>query len=360
MGHFDYNVQMKRPLKRMARGTKPLGLNPHDRFARKTMGDPLIAADLLRHYTDPVVGKYVDLDSLTPEPTQNFGKKFQELVKDIAFTSHLIDQKGTAEVLIIAEHKSKPEPFVLLQLLVYLVLSWYKRWNDAGRPQSTKAFRLPLPILVVLYNGTEKWGTEKWEGELDLNNLVSAVPPELEPFVPVVKVLFIRLNQFDKKHLPGKPETQAVVESMIRATEGTFVAGLGNVIGHFRNSMLDGRILELIEDIVQYCDWVEDVTPDAVDKVISNVIEGQEESKMSQAVKAVRKAFERIARESYVAEGRTEAGREMLLEFIRGRFGKVPKNIERAINRMNDPIALKSLAARTGNCKTLDEFAAEL
>jgi hypothetical protein len=46
--------------------------------------------------------------------------------------------------------------------------------------------------------------------------------------------------------------------------------------------------------------------------------------------------------------------------FLQGKFGKVPKNIERVINQMNDPIALKSLAARTGNCKTLDEFAAEL
>ena len=60
------------------------------------------------------------------------------------------------------------------------------------------------------------------------------------------------------------------------------------------------------------------------------------------------------------AEEKTEARREMLLEFLRGKFGKVPKNIERAINQMNDPIALKSLAARTGNCKTLEEFAAEL
>jgi hypothetical protein len=60
------------------------------------------------------------------------------------------------------------------------------------------------------------------------------------------------------------------------------------------------------------------------------------------------------------AEEKTEARREMLLEFLRGKFGKVPKNIERAINQMNDPIALKSLAVRTGNCKTLAEFAEEL
>ncbi|MDR0436720.1 MAG: hypothetical protein LBH22_00300 [Bacteroidales bacterium] len=57
---------------------------------------------------------------------------------------------------------------------------------------------------------------------------------------------------------------------------------------------------------------------------------------------------------------KTETGREMILEFLRGRFGKVPKNIERAVNQMNDPIALKSLAARTASCKTLEEFAEEL
>jgi hypothetical protein len=34
--------------------------------------------------------------------------------------------------------------------------------------------------------------------------------------------------------------------------------------------------------------------------------------------------------------------------------------MEKAINQMNDPIALKSLAARTANCKTLAEFAEEL
>jgi len=60
------------------------------------------------------------------------------------------------------------------------------------------------------------------------------------------------------------------------------------------------------------------------------------------------------------AKGKAEAGREIILESIRERFGKVPKSIEKAINQMNDPIALKSLAVRTANCKTLDEFAAEL
>ena len=59
------------------------------------------------------------------------------------------------------------------------------------------------------------------------------------------------------------------------------------------------------------------------------------------------------------AEEKTATSRELILEILRGKFGKVPKHIERAINQMNDPIALKSLAVRTANCKTLAEFSEE-
>ena len=48
---------------------------------------------------------------------------------------------------------------------------------------------------------------------------------------------------------------------MIRATDGTFVAGLESVLGRFRNTTLDDRIQELIEDIVRYCDSAEKITP---------------------------------------------------------------------------------------------------
>ena len=58
-----------------------------------------------------------------------------------------------------------------------------------------------------------------------------------------------------------------------------------------------------------------------------------------------------------VAKGKAEAGRNMVLTFVRAKFGKVPKRIEDAIRRMNDPIALESLAAQAGRSKTLDEFA---
>ena len=349
---------MKKPSKRSKRNaTPPPGVNPHDHFARKTVGDPLIAADILRHYSDdPAIAKHVDLDHLTPEPTANFGKKFQELFKDIAFASHLIDKKGKAEVLIIAEHKSTPEPFVLLQLLAYLILTWYKRWNDAGRPQSTKKFRLPLPILVVLYNGRKDW-----EGELDLKNLVASVPPELEPFIPTVRVLFIRLNRFDKRHLPGKPATRAVVESMIRATDGTFVSGLKSVIGHFKGLSLDDRINELIEDIFHYCNLVEAVTSDEVDVAITHIIHGQEGIRMAQAIK---KGIWATGREHGLAEGRAiervESRAGSIIRFLSSRFQKVPKTVKDKVCSITDIDRLDELTGQAAKCQSLDDFAKSL
>ena len=60
------------------------------------------------------------------------------------------------------------------------------------------------------------------------------------------------------------------------------------------------------------------------------------------------------------AEEKIETSRNMVLAFLRGKFGTVPKDIEEAVRQMNDPIALESLAARTANCKTLEEFSEEL
>jgi hypothetical protein len=328
------------------------GEHPHDAFARKEMKKPEIAGDFLRHYADPVIRKHVDLDNLKEGPTQNFGTEFQELIKDITFVSHLIDKKGKAEVLIIAEHKSRPEPFVILQLLVYLAVTWYKRWTDSGRPQSIKKFRLPLPILVVLYNGKKDW-----QGELDLKNLLSSVPAELEPFIPQIKVLFIQLNQFDIKNLPGKPETRAVVESMIRATNGTFVAGLESILGHFTGLTLDDRINDLAAEIIYYCDRVEAVTPDEIDKAILNTIKGPEGIKMAQTIK---KGISQIAWEGGVAKGEVKGGARIILRFLNRRFQKVPKSVKDKVCSIMDIDRLDELTDQAAECQSIDEFAESL
>ncbi|MDR2705853.1 MAG: hypothetical protein LBC02_08765 [Planctomycetaceae bacterium] len=59
-------------------------------------------------------------------------------------------------------------------------------------------------------------------------------------------------------------------------------------------------------------------------------------------------------------EGKTEFGRNAVLNVLRKRFTKVPKRIEIAIQKMNDPIALESLNVHAATCQTLDEFVTAL
>lgn len=330
----------------------PFVPNPHDRFSRKTMGDIKIAADILRHYADPTISNHIDLDNLQPEPTEHFGKELQDLTTDVAFTSHLSDKKGKSEVLIITEHKSTPQPFVLLQILAYLVLSWYKRWTDAGRPQSTKNFRLPQPVLVVLYNGTAPWD----EG-LTIKDLVVPGPKELMKFIPGFEYSLILLNRFKIGNLRGAPETQAVIESMIRATNGTFASGLENVIAHFRSTPLDDRIRELIEDIVRYCDWVEGVTPALVDKAIRNTIKGQEGLYMSQTIN---RGIQATAMEQGMEQGVIQGEAKTIVRFLTIRFQSVPKSIEEKVLAITNVDRLDKLADKAALCQTLDEFARDL
>jgi len=65
-----------------------------------------------------------------------------------------------------------------------------------------------------------------------------------------------------------------------------------------------------------------------------------------------------------IAKGRAEekvaTSRNMVLRFLRAKFNKIPKGIEKAILAMSDPIALESLAEHAAHSVTLDEFATAL
>jgi len=60
------------------------------------------------------------------------------------------------------------------------------------------------------------------------------------------------------------------------------------------------------------------------------------------------------------AEGKAEAGRNMVLTFLRKKFKKVPKRIEQAVLAMSDSIALESLLEHAIDSTTLEEFATVL
>lgn len=324
--------------------------NPHDRFARKTLDDPVIAGDLLGSYADPVVAKYVDLDHLTPDPTQYFSKLFKQVTLDVPYLTRLRDGSGEAEVLIVFEHKSRPTVFVVLQACVYVNLALYDRWIKAGRP--AKNFKPPIPLMVVFYCGKEDWDTE-----IRYQDMFTDLPEELRQYVPQVRMFGINLNRYSYDNLPGRPDTQVVVESMKRAFDGTFPEHLESMLKRLNAIPLDERIEELIVTVCAYGVMVSDITEEQVDSAISNTIQGPKGIKMAETA---RESIWQKGVEVGEARGETKGKVETILTFLYARFKNVPLEIYEHLSKMTDPIALNSLAALAATCESVDEFAEAL
>ena len=323
---------------------------PHDYFGRKTIGDPLIAADLLRHYTKPVVAEHVDLDNLRAEPTHFFGPtQFltgpKEVILDVPYVARLRDDTWKSEVLMIFEHKSSPDLFVPLQLATQAMLSLYKRWTDAGRPTSHQKFSLPIPLMVLVY-----CGTENLDEVLFFQKIFEHIPEELKPFVPQFRLLVSNLRLFDYEHLPGRPETQASVETMKRSFDGTLAEHLPGVLARFDAVPLDDRIMELIGTITWFGGCVADIAPARIVEAITNVIKGQKGIEMAETI-------QKGIFGQGVERGKLEEKINKILKLLQIRHKQVPDIIVDELNSRTDLIALESLFEIAAQCNSIDEFA---
>ena len=318
--------------------------SPHDKFCRKTAFNPLYAPDFLKSFGDPTLKELVDLDNVQAAPTTYLSEELKEVLMDGALTTRLLGTQSLAEVLCHMEHKSKPSHTVALQLLAEVGLSLRFRWLLAKRPESG-TFEPPIPLMIVVYNGDEDW-----DGEIWFQDLFPDLPEKLRPFVPQFRVFFINLRRFKYGNLPGKPETQAIAESMMRATDGTFVAHLPGVVQHVADADLgEHQRADLTRNILFYCNGVAPVTAEQMTNAITTTFKGQEAINMVEMIK-----------NSWVQEG-IEIGEvrgkiKTLLAVLNGKFKSVPKHVTEDIEKMTDPIALESLTVLASTTTSIDDI----
>ena len=319
--------------------------NPHDRFCRRTAFHPLYASDFLKSRGEPVLTKYVALDQLQEAPTTRLSDALKEFIMDASLTSRLLDANSMSEITLFLEHKSRPSRAVVIQLMVEVALSLSYRWLLSNRSESGN-FKPPIPIMVVVYHGCEDW-----DGEIWFQDLFPDLPDELRELVPQFRVIFINLRRLKYGHLPGKPETQAIIESLLRATDGTFIDHLPNVLQHVAESDLNEPLRwDLTKTISIYYSLTAKATSDQLAQGISTVFKGQEYMKMIEEIK-----------DSYILEGigigELKCRIQDILTFLRAKFQHVPDEIVTALNKRTDATALESLVVLSAQCKTLDEFA---
>ena len=271
---------------------------------------------------------------------------------DAALTTRLQDPNSRSEVLLYLEHKSKPSRTVALQLLTEAVWSLHHHWVSNDRPESGN-YTPPIPLMVIVYNGNEGWNGAIW-----FQDLYPDLPEDVRQFVPQFQVIFINLRRFQYGNLPGKPVTQAVVESLMRATDGTLIDHLPSVFQHVADSDLNEKErMDLTLTLSTYSTWTAKATPQQISKALSTVFQEQEYLKMIEEINNsfILEGFE-LGKIKGELKGELKGRIRDIQKLLEIRFHKIPGVIADKLNGRTDLVTLDSLFDLAAQCKTLDEF----
>ena len=134
---------------------------PHENVLRVLLSDPARAHALFRdHLPNDIAGLLADT-----LPVQVDGTFVDEALRDsrsdFLFEIKLKSGKP-AYVLLLLEHKSRPDPATPLQLAGYMVRIWLR--YAQGRAERLRA--LPPIVPMVLFHGQERWSVPDGIGEM--------------------------------------------------------------------------------------------------------------------------------------------------------------------------------------------------
>jgi len=166
--------------------------NIHDKFFKNVLNDINIAKKFIASFLSPEVLQHIDIETLQYAETDFLLQDLKEIFSDIVFTVNKNDNKEIY-ISIILEHKSRPDDFTAVQLLLYIAYGYYKQYKN------TRSLQMILPI--VFYHGKQKWIFKT------INDLLNELPLELRQFIPAFKTVFIDLKNFSDEQLDSLGDT---------------------------------------------------------------------------------------------------------------------------------------------------------
>ena len=172
----------------------------HDRFFLTLFSKPDNARDFLRAQLPEPVANAIEFDSLRLSDTAHQDEHRTKIYADLSFSVRL--RSGTpAEIYILLEHKSTPEPHLFVQLLSYMVAMWREDMRQK-RP-----YRVIIPL--VFYHGRAKWKLSRSFRE------TFVVEDAIRPFMPE-----LRYTLFDTAEWSDSEEERACFAENVELLAG--------------------------------------------------------------------------------------------------------------------------------------------
>jgi predicted transposase/invertase (TIGR01784 family) len=295
--------------------------NPHDAYFRAVMSHPVDAAGELRAIMPPELVARIDWDRLSLEPGSYVDDELRSRYSDVLFSTHTTDGHE-ALIYILVEHQSRPDRFMPIRLLEYIIRIWWQYIHDHDNPST-----VPLIIPVVVYTGP---GTRKWTTPTDLTDLIDADPDTLRaagPHVPRMRYLLdnisdTTLHAIHTRHLTPEMETMLMLQKTI-FTSRNIVEQLRPYQDRIRAAALRDKMI-----ITTYYLTHRQTNPEEK-KAFTDILDTGGEHTMATFAEDYRAEGEARGRTIGQVEGR----RNSLLELLTIRFGPLPKTVDDTIQQ---------------------------
>lgn len=211
--------------------------NPHDKFFRDSFGRVEIARNYLEEYLPADVRALLDLDTLLLQDGSFIDETMQEHQSDLLYQVQMIDGR-VAYIYFLFEHKSYPDPTVLLQLLRYMVRFWERQIKDS-------APLMPVMPLVIYH------GERAWNGPVDFHSLLQA-PTALQPYLPDFRFHLSDFSHLSDETIKGEIWLRVSLSVLRAIFDPHLRRELDNLIGLMFELRRQQTGLEYIHTVLYY------------------------------------------------------------------------------------------------------------
>ncbi len=315
----------------MADNDKPV----HDRFFKKTFGNPRHALGVFRSLLPAELVACADWSTLRLEPASFVDEALQDRHSDLLYSVAVAGR--TTFLFLLFEHQSSVDSLMPFRVLRYIARIW-DQW--LGLEENKGARILPAVVPVVLYHGAEPWSaaTEL----LEIIDLEAVVRCSVRDHLPRLRFVLDDLVNVSEEEIRARRPMSAMARVAIAALK---VLRGGEPIDFL------WRCVPLLLQLSKEPGGVQDLGA-LLYYVLAVCMHAQQEEVVGfmqeNLGKEGRDAIVTIA-DSYRAEGRAEGVSLSVLAVFEARDLAVPDDVRQRIEACEDPEELAGWLRRAVN-----------
>ena len=294
--------------------------DPHDRLFKRVMSDEANVRQLIKEFLPKELSSQIDLREMKLIPTEKI-KGYNKYYMDIAVECHISNTKG--QVYFVFEHKSYPDPGVLLQILNYMTVTW-----DEQRKKNK-----PLtPIIpVVIYHGSSSWNvTTHFQGQFQ------NIGESIKPYIPEFNYVLVDLTQIPNEEIEQRAKDTPFLMASLMIMK---LVALRDIEDIAKITVIINLPEEEKQILFLYLLYTVDVDQDTMQRIVKEL--GGEEIMPSLA-------------EKLMSKGEIKGKQDLLIKQLRRKFG-LSSSDEKMIRSVTDESKLDAAAEAVLDAKSKEE-----